>query len=436
MAKRKRVLGNLLLLLGLVAVAGASIVALPMLRKPKPLLPPESPEVAAKRFAPENAYFTLLEARTLMPKAPEFAMVHPKDDPHQLERYVPEPGSLGELLGVGRPDDDPELVAYLDACEPAVAKAREALQRTYFLLPIDWAHCPAWDDTNGPQAKLRGMSALAKLLAARGIQAARSGDGANAVNGLLEMIRLQTLMREEYDFRGFSGSGRAGAYEMVRASSDASLDAADTELRRRRAELKPPTANLSFLLRLVASKASPLDMPSEGNAGERLLQESLKMIERTRVRSWIVEHLDELYAEVSKSPPEVDRWARIARPQMGRTYWGGAWFLQGICGMVQGTANMRILLDGSLTVIALERHRRAEGSYPETLNALTPKLIDAVPNDPYANGPLLYKRVDGDYQLYSVGMNGKDDGGGLIPEGRIVPLGDDVVIHWPRTVQS
>ena len=64
------------------------------------------------------------------------------------------------------------------------------------------------------------------------------------------------------------------------------------------------------------------------------------------------------------------------------------------------------------TAFALERCRRADGAYPETLDALAPKYIDAPPHDVIDGQPLRYRNTDdGRFLLYSVGMNAKDDGG-------------------------
>ena len=61
---------------------------------------------------------------------------------------------------------------------------------------------------------------------------------------------------------------------------------------------------------------------------------------------------------------------------------------------------------------ALERHRVDKGAYPETLAALLPKYFDALPHDVIDGQPLRYRRTDdGRFLLYSVGMNGTDDGG-------------------------
>ena len=61
---------------------------------------------------------------------------------------------------------------------------------------------------------------------------------------------------------------------------------------------------------------------------------------------------------------------------------------------------------------ALERYRRANGEFPETLEALAPKFIDRIPHDIIDGEPLKYRRTDdGQFILYSVGWNETDDGG-------------------------
>ena len=61
---------------------------------------------------------------------------------------------------------------------------------------------------------------------------------------------------------------------------------------------------------------------------------------------------------------------------------------------------------------ALERHRKANGGYPDSLAVLAPAFIDIVPHDIVNGQPLKYRRTEeGRYLLYSVAWNCKDDGG-------------------------
>ncbi len=65
----------------------------------------------------------------------------------------------------------------------------------------------------------------------------------------------------------------------------------------------------------------------------------------------------------------------------------------------------------AITACALERHRFARGSCPESLAALAPEF-GPVPPDPMNGQPFRYERTaDGRFRLWSVGWNGKDDGG-------------------------
>ena len=75
------------------------------------------------------------------------------------------------------------------------------------------------------------------------------------------------------------------------------------------------------------------------------------------------------------------------------------------------------LVDLARVACALERHRLALGEFPETLDALSPRFIGTIPHDIIGGQPLHYRRADnGSYVLYSVGWNGKDDGGAFEKE--------------------
>jgi hypothetical protein len=74
-----------------------------------------------------------------------------------------------------------------------------------------------------------------------------------------------------------------------------------------------------------------------------------------------------------------------------------------------------------LVTLALHAYRQEHGAYPTNLNALAPRYLSAIPRDPFAeNHPLLYRRLSRpaefldtrfDYLLYSVGPDGRDNGG-------------------------
>jgi hypothetical protein len=62
-------------------------------------------------------------------------------------------------------------------------------------------------------------------------------------------------------------------------------------------------------------------------------------------------------------------------------------------------------------LLACERFRRANGDWPASLEELTPKYLAEVPRDPFDGSPLRYRRTADGVIVYSVSVDGKDDGG-------------------------
>jgi hypothetical protein len=87
----------------------------------------------------------------------------------------------------------------------------------------------------------------------------------------------------------------------------------------------------------------------------------------------------------------------------------------------QGQRNLHL-------AFALAAYHRDNARYPTALDELAPKYLDKVPNDLFSGGPLIFRLQDGGYLLYSVGVNGLDEGGrGYEDE----PRGDDLSVRMP-----
>ena len=81
-----------------------------------------------------------------------------------------------------------------------------------------------------------------------------------------------------------------------------------------------------------------------------------------------------------------------------------------------------------VTAIALKWYQLKNAKYPATLSDLTPEFLSSVPLDPVDGQPLRYRlKADGKFLLYSIGFNGKDDGGN--PAGEKETAYDDY--FWP-----
>jgi hypothetical protein len=79
---------------------------------------------------------------------------------------------------------------------------------------------------------------------------------------------------------------------------------------------------------------------------------------------------------------------------------------------------------------ALAAYRAEYDESPEKLADLVPRHLAAVPRDLYNGKPLVYKRTAAGYEVYSVGVNGTDDGGRLMTD---TPRGDDLGVRLPAT---
>jgi len=65
----------------------------------------------------------------------------------------------------------------------------------------------------------------------------------------------------------------------------------------------------------------------------------------------------------------------------------------------------------AIAAVAAERFRLANGHWPESLVELTPKYLQEVPLDPFDGKPLRFRESAEGVLIYSVGPDGKDDGG-------------------------
>jgi hypothetical protein len=77
---------------------------------------------------------------------------------------------------------------------------------------------------------------------------------------------------------------------------------------------------------------------------------------------------------------------------------------------------------------ALAAYRRDTGRYPQNLDALAPKYLAKVPGDLFSGKAMIYRPDANGYLLYSVGPNGKDDGGRWYDDD---PPGDDPRVRMP-----
>ncbi|MCX6915647.1 MAG: hypothetical protein NT167_21815 [Verrucomicrobia bacterium] len=103
-------------------------------------------------------------------------------------------------------------------------------------------------------------------------------------------------------------------------------------------------------------------------------------------------------------------------PPGGSPYYGfSSLLLPSLGGFAEKSARAQSSIDLARVACALERYRLANGQFPDTLDALAPKFIAKLPHDVINGQPLKYRRTDdGQFVLYSVGLNETDDGGTIV----------------------
>jgi hypothetical protein len=78
--------------------------------------------------------------------------------------------------------------------------------------------------------------------------------------------------------------------------------------------------------------------------------------------------------------------------------------------VIEFSHRIRAQVPAPITIVALLRYQNDRGVYPQSLEELmTEGYISALPMDPWSDKPLVYKRTDDDFMLYSIAENFTDD---------------------------
>jgi hypothetical protein len=90
---------------------------------------------------------------------------------------------------------------------------------------------------------------------------------------------------------------------------------------------------------------------------------------------------------------------------------------------VAGLAFLRVkaLLRVGRVMVAVERFRLAHGRWPEAIDTLVPRFLEAVPIDPFTGRELILKELGDGVAIYSLGADQMDNHGKFEPRGRVDP---------------
>jgi hypothetical protein len=124
------------------------------------------------------------------------------------------------------------------------------------------------------------------------------------------------------------------------------------------------------------------------------------------------------FRETTEKFVTYEEMTRLAPGVFGLFSWQS---LPGIRGVLNQALFTAIRMDQARVAIALERFFIRHGAYPEDPDVLVPEFLPALPADPMDGHPMRYKRAGDRYRLWSLGPNGRDDGGEVKPGPRDDP---------------
>lgn len=299
---------------------------------------------------------------------------------------LPEPNGYDDFVAAGRmisqePDDvnvadEATLATFVDENQAALERGRLGLTREC-RVPIEFTRQHITDSID----RISQVRKFARLLSAEGRLAALRGRTTQASESFLDLVRL-------------GHAARQGALMVDYLVGCACDSMGFTGLR-------------SLVPELPAAEC-------------RQLVDQLKTIESRAEPIAVVLEREDLFADEAFGLS--GKYVRFMNPQLSAGPRS-----QAEQAAQRDTARLHLLLGH----LALRMYHESHGDYPEGLDALTPEFLEAAPLDSFTGKPLVYRRDDGGYRLYSLGPDGKDDDGAPLSTAQSAssPVAGDVVLE-------
>jgi hypothetical protein len=262
------------------------------------------------------------------------------------------------------------------------------------------------------------LRSCAFLLEVEALYRAQTGDTGAAVAAIKAGLRLSDSLRTEpttlpYLIRIAALSLPIGALE--RALSVASFN--DAQLVELDAAFAQTAARLDLAEAIAGKRCWMIEMYRDPrlfrtNVGRGTLLK-LPGVKRTGLLDTLNYLADCI--EAAKLPPaqQLPRFAEIDRGVQKLSFWHVVVkrVRPSLGRLAALDLRLRVHLDLARSALAVERDRLATGEVPEELTQLVPRFLDDVPIDPFDGRPIRYRRTKPGYILYSVLVDGQDNGG-------------------------
>lgn len=364
--------------------------------------------IPAQKLPRPNAYDYYVKAgklhAALLAKTPGAGAVDPVTDTTSTTGLTPQ--KLAQLYPTAI------KVQWIKTCAPALQTLRQGFAYEYLE--------PQQRSTTAIFPHLAQYRALARLLIIESHSRSEQGDWTGASRSTLDILRLGhdaprggSLISALVGY-ACNAIGRQELQKIMPHLNADAARAAATEMEKLQARRVPFADTLQtekwyghiYMQEIMRQKnwritmwRSPMTNPFWPDMA-RLYLYSKNNITNNHVR-----YMDTLVAEAKKpytmrKAPTLpkDPLNQMMLPVFERAHWNAA---------RDETGNCLLMVQLALHAFQLE-HKRL----PDDLNELTPSYLKKVPADPYGGGEALrYRRTGKTYVLYSIGSDGKDDGG-------------------------
>lgn len=334
----------------------------------------------------------LLSLLILLPPVATFCVLV-ASVPDPSENVLPDPNGYDDLMKAAEPlqvaaepDLDTatsqQLQAFLTGYRDVLDTARTGLDREC-VVPLKYSTSDVFD-VGGAQ----GLRALARAFLAEGKLAEMNARPAEAAESYLDIIRL-------------AQAGSRGGLLIDWLVGEALIGIAVDALTGLRETLTPDQCHelIDTLETLNANRERPEDVLARDQLWERI------------VFGWKAQLMHSL-SMIAGSESDLRA------------------LLESIENRHQ--AELRLLICG----LALRSYSVENGQPPEKLADLVPEYLAEVPEDLYSGKPLVYRREAAGYVLYSVGRDGRDNGGQPGPYGYGLKPGTDMLLDKPGEEQE
>lgn len=388
-------------------------------------------------------------------EVPNIVVPTPKlPSPNAFDFYVKAGNAVQDDMKIGwaiakapprLPPGVPNVYVYTLAQKEALVKENAG---TLKMLRQGFAY-PYWNppvrSNDTPTSYYAGFRHLAQLLALEGQIKAAHGDWGGTVNSDLDALQIGieiphgSPLMGELNGNACQSTGRKPIWKAVdhlnvtqarqMARRLESLQADRVALADTLQEEK--WAQQAWLLQIFhqsnwrsvlynAVLYNPSDQEDQSKVDFKRLAQNMRLtiVSKATVLNNFTRYLDQMItnarrpyaAKLPPPPPPDDPFSPLMAPYFSPARLGDA---------KNQTQNALLLV-----TLALRAYRLEHGVYPIALAALVPTYLKRLPDDPFAlQSPLHYRLTGQKYVLYSVGPDGKDDGGKPIDDPSKIPQG-------------